>query len=146
MFLYFYNCSGISYSVVIFRVKMQTKKKQEPDSETKTSESHWARIILQRATILQQRNYGYNSCAPQLHFSRFMWHQSEFGWVPNRQGKCNLNPNLVWFDQIQKRFIYHATAAAVAAPKFLNRQRSCTMYPVRLVRHIVDIQSRFRTP
>ena len=29
MFLYFYNCSGISYSVVIFRVKMQTKKKNK---------------------------------------------------------------------------------------------------------------------
>ena len=35
-------------------------------------------------------------------FFRLIWHRTEFGLMPNQLEKCNYNPNLVWFNKIQK--------------------------------------------
>ena len=36
-----------------------------------------------------------------LHTFRLILHLTEFRLVPNQLGKCNCNPDLVWFNEIQ---------------------------------------------
>ena len=58
-----------------------------------------------------------------LNLFRLIWHWAEIRLVVNQSEKGNYNPNLVWFDKIQKKFEEHIRKGLCAGERISDSWR-----------------------